>query len=146
MLYFIIKNTHKENRNDYYFLNRVLGCQKLKPLYPFMGREVKIKRVLDSRRLYHLLRDLYHRKGLVRTPYNLLPILKTQLLKHLLHIPETADSPSILNMTGNLPGYIASGSAHGAAASSPNSDTPSARRSTLKPLTTCSCSLSSPER
>jgi transposase len=51
---------------------------------------VKIKRVLDSinlRSLRRLLRDLYHRKGPGRRPYNPLSMLKAQLLKHLLRIP-----------------------------------------------------------
>ena len=55
-----------------------------------MEKEVKINQVLDSinsRRLRRLLRDLYHRKGPGRKPYNPLSMLKAQLLKQLLRIP-----------------------------------------------------------
>jgi transposase len=51
---------------------------------------VKIKQVLHSVNTKHirrLLRNLYHRKGRGRKPYNPLSILKAQLLKHLLRIP-----------------------------------------------------------
>jgi len=51
---------------------------------------VKIKQVLNSVNTKHirrLLRNLYHRKGRGRKPYNPLFILKAQLLKHLLRIP-----------------------------------------------------------
>jgi len=51
---------------------------------------VKIKQVLNSVNTKHirrLLRDLYHRKGPGRKPYNPISILKAQLLKHLLSIP-----------------------------------------------------------
>ena len=51
---------------------------------------MKIRQVLDSinsRRIHHLLRGLYHRKGPGRRPYNPTSMLKAQLLKHLLRIP-----------------------------------------------------------
>jgi len=42
---------------------------------------------VNSKHTRSLLRDLYHRKGPGRKPYNPLSILKAQLLKHLLRIP-----------------------------------------------------------
>jgi len=51
---------------------------------------LKIKQVLNSVNTKHirsLLRNLYHRKGRGRKPYNPLSILKAQILKHLLRIP-----------------------------------------------------------
>ena len=51
---------------------------------------MKIKQVLNSVNTKHirsLLRNLYHRKGRGRKPYNPPSILKAQLLKHLLRIP-----------------------------------------------------------
>jgi transposase len=51
---------------------------------------VKIKQVLNSENTKHirrLLRNLYHKKGPGRKPYNPLAMLKAQLLNHLLRIP-----------------------------------------------------------
>ena len=51
---------------------------------------MKIKQVLNSVNTRHIrrqLRDLYHRKGPGRKPYNPISMLKAQLLKHLLRIP-----------------------------------------------------------
>jgi transposase len=51
---------------------------------------LKIKQVLNSvniKNIRRLLRNLYHRKGRGRKPYNPLAMLKAQLLKHLLRIP-----------------------------------------------------------
>ena len=51
---------------------------------------MNIKRVLDSvdsKNLRRLLRGFYHRRGQGRKPYNPLSMLKAQLLKHLLRIP-----------------------------------------------------------
>ena len=42
---------------------------------------------VNIKNIRRLLRNLYHRKGRGRKPYNPLAMLKAQLLKHLLHIP-----------------------------------------------------------
>jgi len=67
---------------------RALGCLEIN--LSRARKPVKIKQVLNSVNTKHirrLLRNLHHRKGRGRKPYNPLSILKAQLLKHLLRIP-----------------------------------------------------------